>query len=300
MAKDTYIPRDELLDIHKEFDKIRKQAEKELIVLPGVISVGVGLKEVKREMQRELCFKVTLKEKRAKSDIQSKNRIPENLYGFKTDVSEMAMTTPGEPDRSKYRPLLGGCQIESSGQSELGTLGCLAKRVSDDKIVLLSNWHILVDNPDAIDGDRVGQPSHNGCCTCCATGEIGNTVDGRFRTDHMDAAISLLHGQDSDTIPEYRYLNEILDIGIVAGSAIPVSGETVWKRGRTTGLTKGQISNDNFATSTPYENYGGLTIDRVGQFEVTPISHTDYFQKGDCGSVSVNEHNQIVLLKSQF
>ena len=87
--KDTYIPRNELVDINKEFDKVREKAEKELMKLPGVIAVGVGLKDVKGEVQRELCFKVTVQKKKGKSELKPEERIPETIYGFKTDVNEL-------------------------------------------------------------------------------------------------------------------------------------------------------------------------------------------------------------------
>ena len=80
MAKDTYIPRDEVVSMHIEFNKVRKKAEKELMALPGVLSVGVGLKEVKGELERELCFKVTVEKKKAKRSLRKKDIIPETIY----------------------------------------------------------------------------------------------------------------------------------------------------------------------------------------------------------------------------
>ncbi|WP_221392467.1 S1 family peptidase [Dyadobacter sp. NIV53] len=297
MPKDTYIPRNEVVDINKEFNKVRKQAEEELMKLPGVIAVGVGLKEVKGEIQRQPCFKVKVDRKKAKSELGANDIIPDEIYGFKTDVTEIETVQAQGADSSKYRPIISGSQIESSGMAAYGTLGCFAKRNSDNKIVILSNWHVIVDNPDAIDGDRVGQPTHSGCCSCCSTNEIGKVSDGRFKVGNMDAAIALLSGQDTDAIPEDRFLNEVIDIGSVSGSAIPLALETVFKRGRTTLLTKGQITDDNAVNSTTYNTYNNLVITRSGQFEISPSApFTDFTLKGDSGSVSVNEHNEVVLL----
>ena len=301
MAKDTYIPRNELVDMNKEINQVRQKAKEELIKLPGVLAVGVGLKEVKGELQRELCFKVTVDKKRIKSEMRSKDFIPEDIYGFKTDVNEAVLSISSSIDSTKYRPLFGGCQIESSSYSVKGTLGCFAKRNADNKIVVLSNWHVMVGNPDNIDGDRIGQPSHSGCCSCCSTNEIGETLDGRLRTDNMDAAIALLDGQDSDTIPEYRYLNEVLNIGTLAGSVAPIPGEMVWKRGRTTGFTQGQLGNDTVPHGTLYKFYNNLIIQRTDQWEISPVgTHTNFILEGDSGSVSVNENNQVVLLNFSF
>jgi hypothetical protein len=299
-TKDTYIPRNELIDLNKEFDRVRKQAEEELMKLPGVVAVGVGLKQVKGEMQGELCFKVTVSKKKEEDEIKPADRIPAVIHGFKTDVNEISVTHAAV-DARKYRPLMGGTQIEINGRSGQGTLGCFAKRNTDNKIVLLSNWHVLVEGTGSIDGERVGQATHNGCCSCCACGEIADVTDGRFTTGNLDAAIALLQGQDTDTIPEARYLNEIIEIGTVCGSAIPIPGETVWKRGRTSHLTKGQISNDNATTTTIYDIYNNFPVTRTGQYQITPTApHVDFFLKGDSGSVSVNEHHQAILLNFAF
>ena len=117
-------------------------------------------------------------------------------------------------------------------------------------------------------------------------------------TGNIDAAIALLHGQDTDAIPEERYLNEIIDIGILAGSAAPVPGETLYMRGRTTSTrSKGQISNNNATTNTGYKNYSNLAVLRTGQWEISPaVGFTDFSVEGDSGSICVNEHNQAVLL----
>ena len=312
MAKDTYIPRDELVDMHKEFNKIRKKAEKELMALSGVLAVGVGLKEIKGELQRELCFKVTVLNKKAKRSIKVKDRIPEEIFGFKTDVNEIktsfeqADTTTEHLDTSKYRPLVGGCQIDTSvwGRPP-GTLGCLAKRNIDGKIVALSNWHVIMSNVNGLNGERIGQPEHNGCCSCCACNEIGSVVDGEYSTN-MDAAIVLLDGQDADTIPKHRYVNEILEIGIIAGSEPCLSGETVFKYGRTSKKTQGQIINDNAAYETSSSVFN-TTFNRVGIIKINPTPPPDstilkFMKGGDSGSVLVNEHNKVIglLYSSDF
>ncbi len=296
MTKNTYIPRDEIVDMHKEFNKVRKKVEKELLKIHGVLAVGVGLREKKGEIQRELCFKVTVEKKKAKSKLKVKERIPEEIYGFKTDVVEKTITLPAA-DSKKYRPLIGGCQIQSSTKSGVGTLGCFARRNSDNKIVLITNWHVVIDNATSTDNERIGQPSHNGCCSCCATGEFATVVGGFLNTTH-DVAIALINGQETDTIPEERYINEILGIGIIAGSAEPMGGETVFKYGRTTGLTKGQILNDNTSIGVDFSTtYDGLgTINRMG-VQITPVApHPKFIDFGDSGSVTVNEHNQVVVL----
>ncbi|MDB4584181.1 S1 family peptidase [Draconibacterium sp.] len=299
MSENTYIPRDEVVDINKEFDKVREKAKKELMKIPGVVAVGVGLKQVKGEFKRQPCFKVTVKKKKSSTALKSGEKIPDILYGFRTDVIEIAQGH-STVDGNKYRPLIGGSKIGTSTSSGYGTMGCLVSRNSDNKILLLSNWHVLSNNPDTVENDRVGQPSHNGCCSCCACNEIGKIVDGRFRTGDMDAAIALLNGQDeaADTIPEEKYLKEIINIGYIAGSAAPQSMETVYKYGARSEFTKGQITNDSVVTNILYDNYTpNVTISRSGQLEITPATGYPKFQdRGDSGSVTVNEKQEVIGL----
>ena len=130
---------------------------RELLKINGVLAVGVGLKEVKGEVQRQPCFKVTVRKKTDKSRLKPTDLIPETLFGFKTDVNEIA-TGISFIDKSTYRPLLGGCRLENSENSVTGTLGCLAKK-NDEKIVVLSNWHVMVGNPDFILNSRIQMPT---------------------------------------------------------------------------------------------------------------------------------------------
>jgi hypothetical protein len=116
----------------------------------------------------------------------------------------------------------------------------------------------------------------------------------------MDAAIALLSGQDesADTSPSEKYLKEILNIGYITGSAAPVALETVFKYGARTEFTKGQITNDNATTNVLYDNYTpNITINRPGQLEITPAAGFPmYLNRGDSGSVSVNEKQEVIGL----
>ncbi len=299
--KDTYIPRDECVDLNAELGKSLKEVEDAILAHPNVLSVGLGMKKSKGTLQRELCFKITVDRKKEAGELKKNELIPPVINGIKTDVEEVLQTIPGAADSKKYRPLIGGSQMEGSSGPGSGTLGCFGKRNSDDKIVILSNWHVLMSNENTIDGARAGQPSHNGCCSCCACNEIGEVVAGEFMANDMDAAIALLDGQEADTIPEVRYINEILDLGFVTGATAPLAGETVYKRGRTTGLTKGQVQNSRIISNTPYVFYNGVAVLRNNQCAIDPVApHVDYFLKGDSGSVSLNEKNQVVALNYGF
>jgi hypothetical protein len=315
MKDPLYIPRHELIDMNAEINAVRAQVKEHLMSFPGVLAVGVGLKKVKGSYKRQLCFKITVAEKLDKKQLAKTDVIPPTYFGFETDIT--AILPPGSGmlfDNTKYRPLIGGCKVEASFAPKIptmsvpgifsttGTLGCFAKVTSGPhigKIVALTSWHVAVKGTAATDGERLGQPTHNGCCTCCACNEIGKVIGGQL-DDTTDAAIILLAGQDSDTTPDTRYLNEVLDIGLLAGSAVHVSGETVFKRGASGILTKGQITDDTYMSPAITFNPGQSDEQIwtfVEQLEITPSSAgTKFAQPGDSGSVIVNEHNQVVGL----
>ncbi|HRP33953.1 MAG TPA: hypothetical protein PKV73_18775, partial [Agriterribacter sp.] len=63
------------------------------------------------------CFKVTVKEKKAKKDIKKTEIVPAEIFGFKTDITEPTNGVAIAIDSKNYRPLIGGSQIEGSGSS---------------------------------------------------------------------------------------------------------------------------------------------------------------------------------------
>jgi hypothetical protein len=304
MAKDTYIPRNELVDMNAEMNRVLERVKPELMKIPGVMDVGLGLKQTKGEFKRQLCIVVCVSQKRGTETIPPAERIPDSIEGFPTDVREI-VNGEATLDTRKYRPLIGGSQIQINKASGSGTMGCLAittaaNALGAGKIVALSNWHVMVSTAAAINGEKVGQPTHNGCCSCCECNEIGAVVDGKFAAaTQMDAAIALLNGQSADTVPDEKYLQEVLQIGLLAGSAAHLAGETLSKYGRTTEYTRGQVTNTSIFVTTSYANqYGaGVSVGRAGQLEVGLIPGFPRFTDlGDSGSVYVNEHNQVVGL----
>lgn len=315
MKDPLYIPRHELIGMNAEINAVRAQVKEHLLSFPGVLAVGAGLKQVKGEYKRKLCFKITVAEKFEKKQLANADFIPPTFFGFETDITAILPAGSGMLfDNTKYRPLIGGCKVEASFSPKIptmsvpgiftttGTLGCFAKVTSGPhigKTVALTCWHVAVKGTTATDGERLGQPTHNGCCTCCACNEIGKVIGGQL-DGTTDAAIILLAGQDSDTTPDTRYLNEVLDIGLLAGSAVHVAGETVYKRGASGILTKGRIASDAYMspeiTFSPGAT-GSRAITFMEQLEITPIAPvTKFAQPGDSGSVVVNEHNQVVGL----
>jgi hypothetical protein len=86
-------------------------------------------------------------------------------------------------------------------------------------------------------------------------------------------------------------VQEINQIGVIAGTAAAIIGETVRKVGRTTGLTTGTVTDIN----SPANSTAGSSF--THQVRITPVAGVDKFSNnGDSGSVIVNATNQVVAL----
>ena len=276
--------RDEMIARQERLQQLRPQAEEILMKIPGVIGVGIGLKETNNELTEEGSFRVYVERKKSLIDVPSDQHIPDEILGVKTDVIEMDLTDQ-IVDESEYRPLKGGIQI-GNGSGALGTLGCLAKRTSDNVTVMLSNHHVMFASGKGV-GDKIGQPDLCESC-CCSCGEVGTIAAGSIPAGgvagRVDGAIATVKAGIGS-------IQEINQIGVIAGTAAAVFGETVRKVGRTTGLTTGTVT----AVSDPASSSSGPTY--INQVRVAPIAGVPKFSdSGDSGSVIVNASNQVVAL----
>lgn len=167
----------------------------------------------------------------------------------------------GDDDSKTYRPLRGGCQLQSeSYPSASGTLGCLAEtnRPGEPrKIVMLSVAHLLYAGRDGNalgpitnSGDRACQPDACSKCSRCCSDDIGRALRGEFSQD-VDAAIATLYVGT-------KYRKEVEEIGPIKGSHeitdkeahTPAKPFRVRKRGIRTRLTEGTVRALDFATAT--------------------------------------------------
>jgi hypothetical protein len=266
----------ELIEAQRRVQAVYPEAKEELMRIPGVVEVGIGIKEIGGELTPETVIRVYVEEKKPESELSPDEIVPKEYRGIKTDVILFRETFP-EEDSSRYRPVQGGTQVGAEGSPHIGTLGCMARLTADDTIVILSNHHVLYDSP-ATDGSEIGQPDHTTSC-CCTCGDIAVNVHG-INEDHLDCAIARLKPGNEHSIA-------IREIGNITGVNDAVAGETVKKRGRTTELTTGTVTD--------------LVMDSTGtkilEVEVKRDNGNERFSRGgDSGSALLNEDNEIVGL----
>lgn len=295
----------------KEYNRIFMMCgsvKKELLSIPGVVNVTVGLKVVNNLPTEELCFRVYVNRKKSVHEIPPHERIPLTIRDVKTDVNDVPknVTACGPADYGKYRPLAGGTRIVSSKSfAEGGTLGCIAIDNDSEDAVLLSNYHILMINGEQ-PGHQVAQPEFHCDDSPCRCGEIAKLERGAWDEKNVDAAIARLTGKH-----QQQWINEVLELGAITSFPLddhgkpkdpPVAGDTVFKRGMNSGLTEGLIievggPGDDIDVGYPTKTGGSVTKTFTGQIKIGPKnSDKPFTRKGDSGAVIVNHLNQVIAL----
>lgn len=283
-------PRHERMSEFARISALLPQATEQLMKYPGVRHVSVGLKETAGKPTEEIVFRVYVELKKPASELSPQSTVPESILGVKTDV--LVLPTPSlSDDDDKYRPLIGGMQIGNDSSSGVGTMACIARLDSDGSIVMLSNHHVMMGG-GASNGEKIGQPTIS-CCCCCKGNIVGEVVNSRS-DGLVDCAIARITGTPG-------FMNEIIDIGLIlgaatlnAGGSTVAPGDRVLKRGRTTGLTTGTVTDPKGPTNGNTEEHIPA---RTNQIHISPDAGFDHFQWfGDSGSALVNEQNVVVGL----
>ncbi|HEX4949097.1 MAG TPA: hypothetical protein VFZ34_20640 [Blastocatellia bacterium] len=293
---------------------VYKQVEQELMTIPGVVGVGIGLKEVHGQLTDEICFRVYVAAKKDKADLAPQEIIPAEIQGFKTDVikvyEQTAQVFVERREVSEHATLTGGIAVSSEkNPNEYGTLGWFATDTSNNSRVLLSNEHVLyplftIGDKMAKDGDRIAQPFHSKKC-CCHTGVIANNVTS-VSNDKVDCAIAKLDGsRPINRVITNKATDKILK---VKGKDDAIAGAPVKKIGARSAFTKGIVVDIGAVVTTEQQvplPGGGTVRQRKHQIIVAPASDETYENEanqvafsnhGDSGSVILDEDDLIVGL----
>lgn len=254
-------------------------------------------------------------------DLHTSDTIPPTYGGYPTDViacgldadaDGFEMYTPGPPDPGppegvpeppapddqrlltaadvRYRPLEAGIS-ECHHNGTAGTAAILARvtdtsvatwadSVSEGDIVRLSNHHVYVGTGDL--GDPIWQPSpyDGGRDRFDAVGDLAGYVD-------LEDGVSVDVAARTTSVSDYTDT----DIALPTAVADPqdLSGEAVWKRGRTTHHTGGMIADTGVSTRVNFGAYGTLTVSDC-------LISTDMSAPGDSGSPVFTNDNRLVGL----
>lgn len=138
---------------------------------PGVVSVAIGLKEVKRSLTRRLCVKIYVAQKAA--DLPPSHHLPRytsvlfplksGLYKarrVRTDVVQVEGIKPTADPATRLDPAPMGAQVGfAGGVAGSGTLGCWVRKTGLSQACFLTAGHVLSNADGPVDaGQTVYQP----------------------------------------------------------------------------------------------------------------------------------------------
>ncbi len=294
----------------------------------NVIGTHIGYKWTAGKTMRTCCIVCDVSRKLPMSALAAKDLIPRMIDGVLTDVQETGVIRalafapqPAGPIK-RHRPAPGGVSI---GHRDItaGTLACLLTSDNGERVIL-SNAHVLANSNMAEIGDPILQPGpHDGGVVrgdtiaalldyvhinflgsdpsdcrfaaavigmlnlgCRLIGSITRyqAVRPRVAENLVDAAIAL------PLAPEY-VADHILGLGPINGTADAALGMRVVKAGRTTGITRGEVTGID---ATVQVQYG---LGQVAVFtDQLLIGPAGFSAGGDSGSAVLDEHNRLIGL----
>jgi S1-C subfamily serine protease len=172
----------------------------------------------------------------------------------------------------------------SIGHSQVtaGTLGGLVRdsgRQDNGRRYILSNHHVLADHQGGQAGDAILQPGSfdGGRLADDRLARLTRAVPLRFggAENRVDAAIAEIEPAD--------VLADVCGLGLPRGTRRPVRDLVVLKHGRTTGLTKGIITDVDADIQVDYDGRTAFFVNSVvirGLPETQPFS-----ESGDSGAL---------------
>ncbi len=292
--------------------------------LENVVGVGVGYKEVAHRSTPKKAILVLVEKKIPSSFLAKDQIIPERIGSIETDVVEIGPVQFLTPRTDQVRPAQPGLSIGHYAVTA-GTLGALVRDRKTRKMLLLSNNHVLANATNGRDGrskagDAIYQPApYDGGtakdtvarlerfvplwathekANCPFANAFGRMMNGLLKVVKPNYQIiiekktteeNLVDAALACPIEEDLFLEEVLDIGVIQGTATPEIGMAVQKSGRTTGLTSGTIKAINVTLAVGMAK--GATFVFTDQILTELPSQT-----GDSGALVVDQQHRAVGL----
>jgi hypothetical protein len=161
--------------------------------------------------------------------------VPESIEGVATDVEDIGEVLLHSYAKRYPRPVPCGVSISNINLDGSGTLGCLVA-LSNNKLCLLSNNHVLADENAASIGDAIIQPGNAEPVPAPdqVIGQLENFVEIKAMGNLVDAAVAWT----SKSLVSPSHVTYTLNPTLIA----PTLGMSVMKNGRTTQSTLGMVT----------------------------------------------------------
>lgn len=276
--------------------------------MPGVVSVGLGIKMKNNKYTGVPCLVFGVVEKKPSGAVPPGQMIPRTIDRLPTDVVQTgkirflgyALPSEDKPQESdtemrkkRMRPAQPGVSI-GHYKVTAGTFSALVKGDFSGGIAILGNNHILANGTSGKDGlafigDPILQPGpydEGGRNDIIAklyafSPIIPQGGNDRGPVNRIDAALAVPVEADAVT-------GQVLGLGKVGGPAQAPPGTMVFKSGRSTGVTSGPVLS---VGNTLQVDNDGRNYLFEGQMAVGAKS-----EGGDSGALVVNRFGRAVGL----
>lgn len=303
--------------------RIKNEYAGDLLGKRNVVGVGLGHKIVGGQDTGELSVVVSVARKQPLQALTPQDRVPQTLDDIRTDVVETGVLRafPGEPSepgtRDRWRPIVPPGVSVGHYLITAGTFGCLVHRGAE--VFMLSNNHVLANTNDCAAWDPVLQPGPadaggpddrvarlaryvplvfeaepSECEVADRVVKLLNIIGELLRSRHRLQAVKTSRGTNrvdaalARPLSPNQVTHEILGIGAPVGVGAASLGTQVQKTGRTTGYTRGTITQ---VEATLRVDYHGNKALFTGQLVSSPIS-----RGGDSGSAVLDMDKRVVGL----
>jgi len=198
-----------------------------------------------------------------------------------------------EDHRKRHRPIPGGVSVSGPWSRATGTNGMTVIDLTDGELVALSNDHVYGFQPDvqtvgcmqpgSADREEFSDPTAVFGVRKRVAEDLSKPdpqgFAGIYQDHYVDAAIAR---PGKDRYEPELLSKEILELGIPKGAKGTALKMRVQKSGRTSGLTKGEITAEHATVFVGYQNpnnqfYRKKMVDQI----ITP----KMLDRGDSGSV---------------
>ena len=241
------------MDIPDDLVEAKRVVELGLLELPGLVGIGLGMREADGEFFDELAVRIYVEDA-----ANVPPGLPEEIAGVGVCIIERQIEPCSFLDMSRYDDLMGGVRVSQPFHGA-GTLGALVEDVTTSETLGLSCYHVVGDPGQ----DFVYQPGEPPLVVGVPVSEadrIGQVVRAEFpqtaplpfspiQVSMIDAAVVSLGAATAPTaVPPRTLSRAIADQGPgqpplvpgVTATSVVVPGQTrVRKRGFVTGPTRG-------------------------------------------------------------
>lgn len=290
----------------------------------NVIGVGVGMKQVGIERTNKPSIVVFVEKKEKEENLPRGHAVPLKIDGVHTDVVEIGRVRLLDVRTQKERPARPGVSI-GHYKITAGTFGAVVKDQKNGEPLILSNNHILANITDGRDGrahpgDSILQPgAYDGGTSQDKIAELLRYIPVMRATKEADCPVAagaarlgsrLVHlirpNYDMRFVRHYRGSNiidaavarplspdliepDILDLGRPLGTGVAEVSQAVFKSGRSSGITSGQV------TAVDVSLQVDLNDNEVGMFSDQVVSEM-VSKGGDSGSLVLDRQQRAVGL----